>query len=313
MDPRKLKGRDFLSINDFTELEMRYVIDTARELKRLYYMGKRRVNLLRNKVLFLIFQKPSTRTRLSFEIAMKQLGGEAIYSGWNELQLGRGEEISDTARVLSRYGDGIVARVYGQESLEELAKYAEIPVINALSDLEHPVQALSDMMTIEEVFGKLENITISFVGDGRDNVLNSLMISSLKLGANFRIATPDELSPLESYVKIASEIADDKDLEFFITNDPREAVDGADVVYTDTWVSMGKEEEASRRKSILAPYQVNSELFSLANEKAVFMHCLPAHKGEEVSRDVFESSRSIVWQQAENRLHLQKGLLSILI
>jgi len=292
---------------------MKYVIDTARELKRLHYLGKRRIDLLRDKVLFLLFQKPSTRTRLSFEIAMRQLGGFPIYAGWTELQLSRGEDIEDTARVLSRYGDGIVARVYEQETLELLAKHAEIPVISGLSDLEHPVQALSDLMTMEEIFGSLQNLTIAFIGDGRDNVLNSLMIASLKLGANFRVATPKELYPLENYLKTASSIAESKDLEFIVTEDPREAAEGADVIYTDTWVSMGKEKEAERRKEILSPYRVDKELFSLASERAVFMHCLPAHKGEEVTADVFESSRSAVWQQAENRLHLQKGLLAVLL
>lgn len=313
MDPKKLKGKDFISIFDFDEEEMKYVINFAHDLKKMYYSGKRTVRLLKEKILFLIFQKPSTRTRLSFEIAMRQLGGYAIYSGWTELQLSRGEDISDTARVLSRYGDGIVARVYEQQMLEELAKYADIPVINGLSDLEHPVQALSDMMTIEEIFGSIQNLTIAFVGDGRDNVLNSLMIAALTLGANFRIASPKELLPLETYTKKASVIAEDKDLEFLITEDPREAVEGADVVYADTWVSMGKEKEAEKRREILMPYRVNKELFSLANERAIFMHCLPAHKGEEVTTEVFESNRSAVWQQAENRIHLQKGLLATLL
>ncbi|MGC8909548.1 MAG: ornithine carbamoyltransferase [Fervidicoccaceae archaeon] len=313
LDPRKLKGRDFLSILDLSEEEMKYVITFARDLKKFYYSGKRTIKLLNEKILFLIFQKPSTRTRLSFEIAMKQLGGHAIYSGWTELQLSRGEDIADTARVLSRYGDGIVARVYEQQMLEELAKHSEIPVINGLSDIEHPVQALSDLMTIEEYFGSIQNLTVAFIGDGKDNVLNSLMIASLMLGSNFRVATPKELYPIEKYTKIASQIAENKDLEFIITEDPKEAIEGADVVYTDTWVSMGKEKEAERRKEILLPYRVDKELFLLASERAVFMHCLPAHKGEEVTTEVFESNRSIVWQQAENRLHLQKGLLALLL
>ncbi|PMB77797.1 MAG: ornithine carbamoyltransferase [Fervidicoccus fontis] len=313
LDPRKLKGRDFLSILDLSEEEMKYVITFARDLKKFYYSGKRTIKLLNEKILFLIFQKPSTRTRLSFEIAMKQLGGHAIYSGWTELQLSRGEDIADTARVLSRYGDGIVARVYEQQMLEELAKHSEIPVINGLSDIEHPVQALSDLMTIEEYFGSIQNLTVAFIGDGKDNVLNSLMIASLMLGSNFRVATPRELYPIEKYTKIASQIAENKDLEFIITEDPKEAIEGADVVYTDTWVSMGKEKEAERRKEILLPYRVDKELFLLASERAVFMHCLPAHKGEEVTTEVFESNRSIVWQQAENRLHLQKGLLALLL
>ncbi|MGC8564357.1 MAG: ornithine carbamoyltransferase [Fervidicoccaceae archaeon] len=313
LDPRKLKGRDFLSILDLSEEEMKFVITFARDLKKFYYSGRRTIKLLNEKILFLIFQKPSTRTRLSFEIAMKQLGGHAIYSGWTELQLSRGEDIADTARVLSRYGDGIVARVYEQQMLEELAKHSEIPVINGLSDIEHPVQALSDLMTIEEYFGSIQNLTVAFIGDGKDNVLNSLMIASLMLGSNFRVATPKELYPIEKYTKIASQIAENKDLEFIITEDPKEAIEGADVVYTDTWVSMGKEKEAERRKEILLPYRVDKELFLLASERAVFMHCLPAHKGEEVTTEVFESNRSIVWQQAENRLHLQKGLLALLL
>ncbi|MGC8679522.1 MAG: ornithine carbamoyltransferase, partial [Fervidicoccaceae archaeon] len=209
--------------------------------------------------------------------------------------------------------DGIVARVYEQQMLEELAKHSEIPVINGLSDIEHPVQALSDLMTIEEYFGSTQNLTVAFIGDGKDNVLNSLMIASLMLGSNFRVATPKELYPIEKYTKIASQIAENKDLEFIITEDPKEAIEGADVVYTDTWVSMGKEKEAERRKEILLPYRVDKELFLLASERAVFMHCLPAHKGEEVTTEVFESNRSIVWQQAENRLHLQKGLLALLL
>ncbi|MFP3268268.1 MAG: ornithine carbamoyltransferase [Desulfurococcales archaeon] len=313
LDPKKLKGKDFLSLLDFSREEITYIIEGGLALKRLYYQGNRSSDVLKDKVLFLIFQKPSTRTRLSFEIAMRELGGFALYASWNELQLGRGEAISDTARVLSRYGDGIVARVYEHKVVEELSKYAEIPVINGLSDLEHPVQALSDLMTVEEIFGRVDGLTIAFVGDGKDNVLNSLMIASLKLGANFHVAAPKELSPDEKYTKEADAIANEMKLDFLITEDPAEAVRGADVIYTDTWVSMGKEAEAEYRKQILSPYQVDRKLLSMASRKAVFMHCLPAHKGEEVSEDVFESERSVVWQQAENKLHLQKSLLTSLI
>lgn len=313
LDPRNFKGRDFISIKDFSGREIEYVIDFALDLKRRFLTGEKVIPLLSGRTLIMLFQKPSTRTRISFEVAMQQLGGHAIYLSWNEIQLARGESISDTARVFSRYADGIMARVFSHSDLLEMAEFASVPVINGLSDLEHPVQALSDLMTIKEYFGRLNGLTLAFVGDGQDNVLNSLMIGSLKVGMNVRVATPKEIPILKDYLELAEKLSRENESEFIVTEDPKEAVKNADVVYTDVWVSMGKEKEADRRREILKAYQINKELMSLAKKGSIFMHCLPAHKGEEVTTDVFESPSSIVWQQAENRLHLQKGLLSLLI
>lgn len=307
-----LKGRDFLCLRDFSGEEIFQMIKMGLELKRRYYLGERKLSVLEGKSIGLLFQKPSTRTRISFDVAAYQLGAHPIYLSWKELQLGRGETIADTARVLSRYLDGIVARVYSHKDLEELASYSEAPVINALSDLSHPAQIMADLMTIYEKLGRLKGVKIAFVGDGTDNVLNSLMVAASKLGMILSIASPKEFYPNRELLEYSISTAEETGGVIDITEDPVEAVRGADIVYTDVWVSMGQEAEAERKKSILKNYQVNMSLLAHA-PRAVFMHCLPAHRGEEVTDDVIDGPRSIVWDQAENRLHAQKAILSVFI
>ncbi|RLG86334.1 MAG: ornithine carbamoyltransferase [Thermoprotei archaeon] len=308
-----LCGRDLLSIADLSIEELKFILSTAKQLKQRFYAGERVIPLLNGKVLAMIFQKPSTRTRVSLEVAMLQLGGYALNLSWNELQLGRGEPIKDTARVLSRYIDGIAARVYSHGDLVELAKYSDKPVINALSDLEHPLQAIGDMMTILEKKGHLSGLKMAFVGDGGDNVLHSLLLASAKLGINLYIATPKGYDPKPEIMKLAMEDARLSDAVIEIVRDPIEAVKEADVVYTDVWVSMGQESEREKRVRDLAPYQVNSDLVKYAKKDYIFMHCLPAKRGEEVTEEVIESPNSIVWDQAENRLHAQKAVLALLL
>ncbi len=265
---------------------------------------------LRGYVLGMIFEKPSTRTRVSFEVAMYELGGHAIYLPTQALQMSRGESIKDTAKVLSRYVDILMARVYSHSSLEELAKYADIPVINGLSDLAHPVQALSDYYTIYEHFGKLKGIKVAYVGDG-NNVANSLLMGASKLGIEFNIATPEGYEPSKIYLDYAKKFSIESGAKIKLYRDPYEAVKGVDVIYTDTFVSMGQETEAEERRRVFLPrFQVNIKLMeSAGNEDVVFMHCLPAHRGEEVTDEVIDSRYSIVYDQAENRLHMQKAIL----
>jgi len=310
---RSLKGKDLISVADLSREEVWAIFETAKNLKARYYSGELIIPLLKGKVLAMIFQKPSTRTRVSFEVAMHQLGGYAMYLSWHELQLGRGETIADTARVLSRYVHGIMARVYKHSNLIELAKYADVPIINGLSDLEHPVQAISDMFTILEKKGKLEGLTLAFVGDGADNVLHSLLLASAKLGVNIRIGTPKGYDPNPEIMKIAEEEASRSGALIEVVREPEEAIKGADVVYTDVWVSMGQEAERERRIKDLRPYQVTPELMRLAKKDAIFMHCLPAKRGEEVVDEVIDGPWSVVWDQAENRLHVQKAILALLM
>ena len=308
-----LKGRDFISLADYTPEEFKLILETTKELKLRYYSGERIIPVLQGRVLAMIFEKPSTRTRVSFEVAMEQLGGHAMYLGWRELQLGRGETIADTARVLSRYVDGIMARVYEHNKLVELAKYSDKPVINGLSDLLHPCQAVADIYTIMEKKGDPSKLKIVFVGDGHDNVLHSLMIGIALVGGKIVISSPKGYDPDPIVMKWFNEISSKTGAEVDIERDPREAVKGADVVYTDVWVSMGQEKERERRIKDLKPYQVNKELMNLAKSDAIFMHCLPAHRGEEVTDDVIDGKWSVVWDQAENRLHTQKAILALLI
>jgi ornithine carbamoyltransferase len=310
---RGLKGRDLLSISDLSREELVYILEVSKMLKGRYYAGEVIIPLLNGKTLAMIFQKPSTRTRVSFEVAMYQLGGYALYLNWNDLQLGRGESIADTARVLSRYVNGITARVLKHTDLEELAKYSSVPVINALSDLEHPCQALADVLTIWEKKGRLEGIKLAFVGDGSDNVLHSLLLACAKLGINISIATPPGYEPKKEILRIAEEEGSRYGSLIEIVREPEVAVRGADVIYTDVWVSMGQESERAKRISDLSRYRVTVDLMKLAKEDAIFMHCLPARRGEEVVDEVIDGKWSVVWDQAENRLHVQKALLSLLL
>lgn len=308
-----LRGRDLLSIADLSIEELKFIISTAEQLKQRFYAGERVIPLLNGKVLAMIFQKPSTRTRVSLEVAMLQLGGFALNLSWNELQLGRGEPIKDTGRVLSRYVDGIAARVYKHDDLVELAKYSDKPVINALSNLEHPLQAIADMMTILEKKGYLTGLKMVFVGDGSDNVLHSLLLTAAKLGINLHIATPKGYDPKPEILKLAMEDAQVTGATIEIIRDPIEAVKDADVIYTDVWISMGQESEREKRVKDLSPYQVNTGLVKYAKKNYIFMHCLPAKRGEEVTDEVIESPNSVVWDQAENRLHAQKAVLALLL
>ncbi len=309
-----LKGRDFLTLADFTREELLFILDTAKQFKERFLAGERIIPVLQGRHLAMIFEKPSTRTRISFETAMKELGGFAMYLSWRELQLGRGETIEDTARVLSRYVDGIMARVYEHEKLEKLAEYADVPVINGLSDLLHPAQALTDIYTIMEKKGSdLRKLKIVFIGDGGDNVLHSLMLGIGILGGKIIIASPKGYDPHPQIVKWFEEKATPYGGEYEIVRDPYEAVKGADVVYTDVWVSMGQESEREKRIKDLEPYRVTVDLMKHAKPDAIFMHCLPAHRGEEVVDEVIDGRWSVVWDQAENRKHVQKAILALII
>ncbi len=309
-----LKGRHFLSLADFTREELEFMLGTARMLKERYLAGERIIPVLRGRHLALLFEKPSTRTRISFETAMLELGGDALYLNWKDLQLGRGETIEDTARVLSRYVDGIMARVYEHEKLVKLAQYSRVPVINGLSDLLHPAQALTDIYTIMEKKGRdLKKLKIVFVGDGRDNVLHSLMLGIGILGGKIIIASPKGYDPDPKVVRMFEETAVPNGGEYEIIRDPVEAVKGADVVYTDVWVSMGQESIKEKKIRDLSSYQVNKELIDYAKPDAIFMHCLPAHRGQEVTDEVIDGKWSVVWDQAENRKHVQKAILALLI
>ncbi|WP_054854762.1 ornithine carbamoyltransferase [Vulcanisaeta sp. JCM 16161] len=296
---------------DYTTDEIKYLLSLSRDLKSRYYQGERYSDILRGKTLLMIFEKPSTRTRVSLDVAATQLGMHVIYSNPQELQLGRGETIADTARVVDRFVDAIAARVYRHESLIEMAKYAVVPVINALSDKEHPLQVLADALTLWEVRGRLDGIKLAFVGDGDNNMAHSLMIIGAKLGWEVRIISPKKYWPS----KFAESLTEDarRTGANIVISDNIEDVRGVDAVYTDVWVSMGMEAEAEERKKIFRPYQVNAEVMRRAGPQAVFMHCLPAHRGEEVTDDVIDGPQSIVWDQAENRLHTAKAVLISLL
>ncbi len=297
--------KHLLTLADWKRKDVEEVLSAARKLKPV-----RDGSLLRNRTLLLLFEKPSTRTRVSFEVAISQLGGRSIYMDSRTSQLSRGESLRDTAQVLSRYVDFITARVYRQSALEELARWAEIPVINALSDLYHPCQGIGDMMTIMEKKGN-GKLKIAFVGDGNNNVTHSLMLIASLFGHDMWVASPQGYEPNGSVVKKAIEnhLHHGGDLE--LTDDPVEAVRDADVVYTDVWVSMGRE-DAKERMEALRPYQVNANLVKHAKKDHIFMHCLPAHAGQEVTQEVLYSKNSVVFDQAENRLHAQKGILAYL-
>ena len=306
-----LKGRDFIRVADWTGEELERTLDLADELKQ---QQKRREqhHLLPGRTLGMIFQKPSTRTRVSFEVGIAQLGGTGLYLSAGDLQLGRGETLKDTATVLSRYLDAIMIRTFAQEDVEELARHASIPVVNGLTDSAHPCQALADVMTIRERLGRLDGVTVAYLGDG-NNVCASLMVAAAKLGLNFRAATPDGYEPSVEAVELAREAAAQRGATIELLADSREAAAGADVLYTDVWTSMGQEQERERRLRDLAGFGIDDELVALANEDAIVLHCLPAHYGEEITEDVLYGPQSAVWDQAENRLHAQKALMALVI
>ncbi|MGL4378596.1 MAG: ornithine carbamoyltransferase [Microcoleaceae cyanobacterium] len=300
-----LKGRDLLSLADLTVDELLYLLDLAAKLK------SGMVKLKRNKILGLLFSKASTRTRVSFSVAMYQLGGQVIDLNPNVTQVSRGEPLVDTARVLDRYLDILAIRTFEQKDLQTYANYAQIPVINALTDDEHPCQVMADLLTVQESFGKFEGLTLSYFGDG-NNMANSLMLGCAMVGMNVRIATPKDYQPNPHIVAKANAIAKGK-TEVLITTDPQEAVKGAEVIYTDVWASMGQEEEARQRIPLFQPYQVNSKLLEIAAKNAIVLHCLPAHRDEEITDEVIEGAQSRVWDQAENRMHAQKALLASIL
>jgi ornithine carbamoyltransferase len=307
----QLKGRHFLRVNDWSAQELTMVLDLADRLKA---RQRERVphHHLEGRSLGMIFQKPSTRTRVSFEVGMAQLGGTALYLAAGDLQLGRGETVKDTAKVLSRYLDGIMIRTYEQAEVDELAEHADIPVINGLTDQFHPCQALADVMTIRERFESFEGVRVAYLGDG-NNVCNSLMVACAKLGMDFIAATPAGYEPSEAVVGWARAAAGEAGTAVSLTTDPREAAEGADVLYTDVWTSMGQDEERERRLQDLRGFGIDSALLDLGSDRVVVMHCLPAHYGEEIAEDVLYGNRSAVWDQAENRLHAQKALLALIV
>ena len=303
------KIRHFLTITDLREAELRALLRRAAELKADASLGRR---LLAGRTIALVFQKPSMRTRVAFEVAVLQLGGAVIYLGQEDIQLGQREPIKDVARVLSAYVSGIVIRTFAHPNVEEFAKYASCPVINGLSDLVHPCQALADLLTLNESFGRLKGLRVAYIGDG-NNVLHSLLQGCAMLGAHVSVATPPGYKPDPSIWKEVVRLATARGSTVRWEADPTRAVRGAQVIYTDVWVSMGKEQERAKRVKTFRPYQVNRALLDAAAPGCRVMHCLPAHRGEEMTGDVMESSRSLIFEQAANRLYAHKALLMMLL
>jgi ornithine carbamoyltransferase len=306
-----LKGRDFTRIADWSGDELVRVLDLADELKRVRKAGEEH-RLLPGRTLGMVFEKPSTRTRVSFEVGIWQLGGVGLYLSASDLQLGRGETIKDTALVLSRYLDAIMIRTFAQADVEELARNAQIPVINGLTDEAHPCQALADVMTIRERLGRLEGVRLTYLGDG-NNVCASLMVAAAKLGMHFTAAVPPGYEPDPGALDAAHTAAEETGAAVRVVQDPLEAAHGAEVLYTDVWTSMGQEEERERRLRDLAGFGVSDELLALAEDDAIVLHCLPAHYGEEITEAIAHGPQSAIWDEAENRLHSQKALMALVI
>lgn len=306
-----LSGRDFIELTDYTTEEIHYLIDLAIELKRKQKNGEE-YQPLKGKTVGLIFEKSSTRTRVSFEVGTYQLGGHALFLSKNDIQLGRGETIADTAGVMSRYLDGIMIRTFGHDKVVDLARYATVPVINGLSDLAHPCQVLADYQTLYEYKGRLQGLKLAYIGDG-NNMAHSLMIGGAKLGVHVSVASPEGYEPDPQIVADAQEIAKATGAVIEVVRDPKAAVQDADAIYTDVWASMGFEDEQKAREAAFRDYQVDEPLARHAKPDYVFMHCLPAHRGEEVSEGVIDGEHSIIFDQAENRLHAQKALMAALM
>jgi ornithine carbamoyltransferase len=306
-----LKGRDFLSVDDLSQEELSEVLKASEEAKRKHKAGEVWQPLV-GKSLALVFQKPSNRTRTSFEVGMWQLGGKAVYLSPQEVGLGKRETPADVARVLSRYVDCIVARTYAHGDLEEMARYASVPVINALSDYEHPCQCLGDLLTILEKKGRLKGLKLAYLGDG-NNMAHSLIFGAAKTGLSIALATPPGYKPNPDVVEKAKSEASKTGSSVELTEDPMAAASGADALYTDVWASMGQEEEQEARAKVMRPYQLNGKVLSKAKKDVLVMHCLPAHRGEEITEDVIEGIHSVVFDQAENRLHTQKALLALIL
>ena len=306
-----LNKKNFLSLNDLNREEILSILELSKDLKSDLKNGKSSP-LLKGRTLAMIFQKPSTRTRLSFETGIVQLGGTAIYLSSNDLQLARGESVEDTARTLSLYVDLIMARVYSHSDIEKLAAYSSVPVINGLSDTFHPCQILADLLTIQEKKNTFNGLKVAWIGEG-NNVCNDLVLGCSKIGINLSIACPTGFEPNENVLNVARQEASKSSTEISITDDPLKAVQNADVLATDTFISIGKDEERQQREEIFLPrYQVNSNLLSSAKQDCIFMHCLPATRGREVTSEVIDGKASVVWDQAENRLHVQKALMCML-
>ena len=308
-----MKNKHFLSIADLSAKQIQTVLDLGQKMKHELKDKEVNQSLLAKKTLVMIFEKPSLRTRLSFEIGMTQLGGHAIYLAPSDIGLGVREEISDVAKVTASMTDIIMARVFKHETVKKLAKYSSIPVINALSDLEHPCQILADVLTILEVKKNLAGLKIAFIGDGENNVTHSLALACGMLGIHFTVASPKGYEMNKDIAQKAKKLAGQTNVSIIETNDPEKAVRDADVVYTDTWVSMGDEKEKEKRIKVFSPYQVTDKLMKLAKKDAIFMHDLPAYRGNEVTKEVIDGLQSVVFQQAENRLHAQKALLVYLL
>lgn len=305
------KGRDFLSLNDFTTEEIYQILDLADELKNKQKNGEEH-HILKGKTLGMIFEKSSTRTRVSFEVGMYQLGGAALFLSNRDLQIGRGEPIRDTARVLSRYLDGIMIRTFEPEKVQELADYADIPIINALTDEEHPCQVLADLQTIREHKGDLKGLKMVYIGDG-NNMVHSLMHGCAKVGMDISVATPAGYEPMAKMVEQARQAAEAFGSKVEITEDILTAAKDADVIYTDVWASMGQEDEAEKRQKAFKNYQVNAAVMAVAKPDAIVLHCLPAHRGEEITEEVIESKNSVIFDEAENRLHAQKAVMALVM
>lgn len=307
----RLQGRDFLTLRDYSPEEIQALIDLACELKRLQREGTTQ-RLLPGKALAMLFYKSSTRTRVSFEVGIHQLGGYAVVLHANELQLGRGESIEDTARVLSRFVDGFMIRTFDQNDVERFAEYADIPIINGLTDLYHPCQVLADLQTIYERFGALRGLKFTYIGDG-NNMAHSLAIGCVKMGMETVICTPPDFKPAPEVVAYAEQVAGETGGSLTLHHDPLEAAEGAHVLYTDVWVSMGQEEETARRREAFAGFQINGQTLARADRSAIVLHCLPAHRGEEITAEVIDGPQSAVFDEAENRLHAQKALMAALM
>jgi ornithine carbamoyltransferase len=300
-----MREKDFISISDLTAGEMQNLLSLAAQIKS---KPARFNNILKGKTLALIFEKPSNRTYVSFQVGMYQLGGNSVYLGPEHIKLGVRESVHDIAKTLSRYADAIVLRTFAHQTVLDMAKFASIPVINGLSDLSHPCQALADIMTIKEKFSKFKGVTLAYIGDG-NNVCHSLISACAKVGLNFKIATPKGYQPCPEIIKAAKAQINSQGARIELFSAPKDAVAGADVIYTDVWASMGQEKESAKRKIIFKDFQINNKLAKFAKKNVLIMHCLPAHRQEEITSEVIDSKNSIVFDQAENRLHAQKAIL----
>jgi len=308
----QLKGKDFLTLSDFTTEEIYYLLEEAIRLKEMQREGLA-IPYLNGKVLGMIFEKASTRTRVSFEVGMIQLGGQAIFLSAKDLQLGRQETIEDTAKTLSRYVDGLMVRTFAHETIEAFAHAATIPVINGLTDAHHPAQVLADLLTILEKKGKLAGLKLCFIGDGNNNMCHSLMEGAVKVGMDIYVASPPGYEPDAVIQAHVQALCQETGSQFVFSHDPEAMIQEADVVVTDVWASMGKEAETNKRLELFAPYQVNLALCTHAKADLIFLHCLPAHRGEEVTAEIIDGPHSVVFDEAENRLHAQKAILKVLM